>query len=228
MAINLSSLPEKLSWFVRQTLADAALSTKVLGESGTLASVRTLFFFQRVPGENTVVLTTAPDPWKPNGDPYLAVATLDGEALLGSAAGVSEFGDILRERPEIDTVIHVHTPFLGAWAAAHRTLPLRYVAAQRHTLIREIPIYIDRRQTQARFILDRLAEDSRHFAILEANGGATFWGKNIIETSKTIELVEEAARFQTIAEQIGGAKDYGPGVLEQQWTRTGLYRAAAE
>jgi L-ribulose-5-phosphate 4-epimerase len=52
---------------------------------------------------------------------------------------------------------------------------------------------------------------------LEANGGSTFWGQSIIEVSKYILILEEAAYFQGLAEVLGGTKAFGPGVLEQQW-----------
>jgi hypothetical protein len=32
------------------------------------------------------------------------------------------------------------------------------------------------------------------------------------------------ARFQALAEALGGSKNYGPGVLEQQWKMSGLLR----
>ena len=63
-------------------------------------------------------------------------------------------------------------------------------------------------------------------ALLESNGGANFWGKGIIKTAETILFVEEAARYQAIAEQIGGAQVYTPGALELQWKRTGLLEQA--
>ena len=36
-------------------------------------------------------------------------------------------------------------------------------------------------------------------------------------------LIEESARLQSLAEQIGGAQNYTPGALEVQWSRTGLW-----
>lgn len=35
--------------------------------------------------------------------------------------------------------------------------------------------------------------------------------------SRRIVLIEEGALFQLRAEAMGGSRDYGPGVLEQQW-----------
>ena len=54
------------------------------------------------------------------------------------------------------------------------------------------------------------------FAILEANGGATFWGTSVTDVSKDIMPFEEAAYFTALAETIGGSREFGRGVLEQQ------------
>ena len=56
--------------------------------------------------------------------------------------------------------------------------------------------------------------------------GANFWGKGILKTAQLILLIDEAARFQAIAAPLGGAKDYTPGALELQWSRTGLLEKA--
>jgi hypothetical protein len=101
-------------------------------------------------------------------------------------------------------------------------LPILYAPAQRHTKAREIPVYIDRRPGEPRFIVDTIRRDPNIPAILEANGGATFWGKNILDVSQYILILEEGAYFQALAESLGGSKEFGPGVLEQQWKMTGL------
>jgi hypothetical protein len=68
-----------------------------------------------------------------------------------------------------------------------------------------------------------LSRDPQVPAILEANGGSTAWGrKGLLALANYIVLLEEGARFQAIAETLGGSKDYGPGVLEQQWKMSGL------
>src|SRR5690606_32821400 len=95
-------------------------------------------------------------------------------------------------------------------------LPLLYAPSQRHTLAREIPVYIDRRPGEPAFINEKIRENPHTPAILEANGGATFWGRNIIDISKYILILEEGAYFQGLAEILGGSMDFGPGVLEQQ------------
>jgi ribulose-5-phosphate 4-epimerase/fuculose-1-phosphate aldolase len=137
-----------------------------------------------------------------------------------------EKNHILNEaRLDADTAIHIHTNFLSAWSLAHKPFPILYVAAARHLLAREIPNHLDRTRSVLDTIRERLdkhPELAPPPALLESNGGVNFWGKGIIRTSELILFVEEAARYQATAEQIGGAQVYTPGALELQWKRTGL------
>ena len=94
---------------------------------------------------------------------------------------------------------------------------------QRFHLFKELPIYIDRRQAEVDFILDQLNLDIEYRAILEANGGATVWGRQgLQETAEFILLLEEGAQIQLLAELVGGSREYGKGVLQQQWRMSGL------
>ena len=74
------------------------------------------------------------------------------------------------------------------------------------TLARELPIYIDRRQPEQAFIVERIEQNPYTPAILEANGGATFWGESLLQVSKLILLIEEGAHFQGLAELFGGSR----------------------
>ncbi|MGH8445961.1 MAG: class II aldolase/adducin family protein, partial [Solimonas sp.] len=94
-----------------------------------------------------------------------------------------------------------------------------------HLLAREIPNHLERKRNVLDVVRERLdkhPELAPPPALLESNGGANFWGRGIVKTAELILLIEEAARFQAIAEQIGGAQVYTPGALELQWARTGL------
>lgn len=47
-----------------------------------------------------------------------------------------------------------------------------------------------------------------------------------MRTAQLILLIEESARLQAIAAQIGGAQVYTQGALDLQWKRTGLLERA--
>ena len=212
--------------FAASAIRDAAIAFRGLRETGTIAPSGTVSFVERVPGEQAVISIGYPGPFAPDAPLEPTIFALDGEVLQGPPngnLGGGRYLPLFRAHDDITTVSHVHTPYLGAWSQSHRALPILYVPVQRWTRSRELPIYIDRRQGEAAFILKVLERDPGVPAILEANGGSTAWGrKGLLALANTIVLIEEGARFQAIAETLGGSKDYGPGVLEQQWKMSGL------
>ncbi len=196
-------------------------SLRILTETHTLSATRTFQAYVRVPNQKWVVALTPPDLWKGETESRAVVGSFSGETIHGFGASGRQgarYAPIFEANAEVDVVIHVHTPYLGGWASSHRVLPILYAAAQRHTLAREIPVYIDRRPGEPAFINDVIRANPHTPAILEANGGATFWGKNIVDVSKFILNLEEGAYFQGIAEYLGGSQEFGPGVLDQQWS----------
>ncbi|MFD0912463.1 class II aldolase/adducin family protein [Methylophilus luteus] len=207
--------------YVEQAKADALHSFNFLKETGTLSATWTYHITHKIPGQDKLLNIRFPWPWERSRDPVVSIDTF------------SEKKDhILQEsRIDADTVIHAHTPYLAAWSLAQINFPILYVAAQRHLLAREIPNHLDRTRSILSIIAERLdnhPELAPPPALLESNGGANIWGKGIIGTSQLVLLIEEAARFQSLAEQVGGAKDYTPGALEVQWKRTGLVEKAKQ
>jgi len=227
----MTQLNSTIADFARSAARDAAIAFRGLRDTHTISPSGTVNFVERVPGEEAVVSIGYPGPFKPDAEPEPTIYALDGSVLEGPAnanLGGGRYLPVFREHADITTVSHVHTPYLGAWSQSHRSLPIRYVPVQRWTRARELPIYIDRRQGEAQFILDVLAHEPGTPAILEANGGSTAWGrKGLLHLANYIILLEEGARLQAIAETLGGAKDYGPGVLEQQWKMSGLLQPEA-
>lgn len=214
--------------FVDQVLAEAAKAFAVFRATNTITPNGTVSFTERIPGEDKLVSVSYPGPWEEDKPLQANVIGLDGVVYLGQARG-DRWIKLFSKHPEITTISHVHAPKLGAWAQTHRTLPIRYVPVQRNHLIREIPVYIDRRQSQEDFILDQLAINPNNIAILEANGGSTVWGREgLRKTAEFILLLEEGAAVQIEAESIGGSREYGPGVLHQQWSRRNLVEKARE
>ncbi|MGE3619008.1 MAG: class II aldolase/adducin family protein [Acidimicrobiia bacterium] len=215
--------------FVEQLQRDADLAFRSFVEAGTLSASHTFFAVERAPGGNLAVVAF-PELVAHDQTVKVTLVSPEGEALLGSTrVGLAaSFGPLFDEFPNVTSIAHVHGDYLGAWAQSHRDLPIRYAPVQRQTLSKAIPNYIDRRASQTEFILDRLREDPHVTAILEANGGATVWGeRGFLALAQFIVLVEEGAKFQLLAESLGGAQDYGPGVLEQQWRVNGLTEKAA-
>lgn len=210
--------------FADETLEAAIIAFRALRDTGTLSPGGTVTFVERIPGEDAIVSIRYPGPFKPDARPLAVLFDLEGEPIGGPGdRGGARYLPVFHAHPHITSVSHVHTPYLGAWAQSHRPLPIRYVAVQRWTRARELPVYIDRTQGEAAFIAAALDIEPSLPAILEANGGATAFGaRGLTALAETILLLEEGARFQAIAETLGGAREYGPGVLDQQWKRAGL------
>jgi hypothetical protein len=211
--------PDDLLGYVDQARNDAVHAFNFLRDSGTLSASLTFFISHRVPEHDKLLSVRFPAPW-----------SKDREVKTSLSDFSAHPDNILNEkRLEADTVIHAHTPYLAGWSLAHKPFPILYVAAQRHLLARELPVHLERRRSVLDVVRERLDQHPELApppALLESNGGANFWGRGILKTAELILLIEEAARFQAIAEQIGGAQPYTPGALEVQWARTGLLEKA--
>ncbi|MEV0244963.1 class II aldolase/adducin family protein [Nocardia sp. NPDC050712] len=211
--------------FLATATRDAEKVFRVLRESGTVTGNGTVNFVERVPGEDLAIALNEPGPWADDRTVRPVLATFDGEVLsgTGSAGFVTGYAKVFRAHPEITSVVHVHSPWLGGWAQTHRTFPIRYAAVQRLTLSREIPPHIDRSIGAGEFILRQLAADPDLIAIFEANGGANVLGRGgLLELGKLVVLLEEGAQYQAIAETLGGSAEFDPSNLAVQWGRTGL------
>lgn len=227
---NLPVLSPETRAFVEQTVQEATRVFRAFRQTGTTTAQGTVGFVQRVPDEDKLVIVNDPGPFDQDKDIGATVVGFDGTLYQGkSPFGATRYLKLFQQHADVTTISHVHTPHLGAWAQTHRSLPIRYVPVIRFKLFKEIPVYIDRRQQEVDFILDKIAENPHTQAILEANGGSTVWGKKgLRELAEYILILEEGARLQILAESIGGSRELGPGVWKQQWNMGGLYQQALE
>jgi hypothetical protein len=223
-----TGLAADVAEFADSVKRDAERAFRVLRDTDTTTQFGTVGFVVRVPGHQKLVTVNDPGPWERGQELVPTVTGLDGTLLSGKPAG-NRYNKLFVDRSDVNIISHVHTLHVGAWAQTHRTFPLTYVALNRHHLVRELPVYIDRRQPEVDFIIEKVNQNPNVFAILEANGGGTVWGKGSVrELTETIILLEESAHLQLLAESVGGSRNYGPGVLRQNWKMTGLYDKGKE
>jgi ribulose-5-phosphate 4-epimerase/fuculose-1-phosphate aldolase len=218
-------LDPQIATFVDAARRDADKAFAVFRSTGTVSANGTVNFDHPPPPPQIAVALNDPGPWADDPTVSPVVATFDGEVLSGngSAGFVTGYAAVFRQHPEITSVVHIHTPWLGGWAQTHRTLPIRYAASQRLTLSREIPPHIDRSRSAGEFILERLQHDPDLVAIFEANGGVNVIGRSgLLDLAKFVVLLEEGAQFQAIAESLGGSVEFDPSNLAVQWGRSGL------
>jgi ribulose-5-phosphate 4-epimerase/fuculose-1-phosphate aldolase len=219
------SLDHDVLRFVDEATRQATKAFAVFRSTGTVSANGTANFVERIAGHDLAVALNDPGPWADDPTVHPIVATIDGDVVhgTGNAGFVGGYRRLFRERPEITSVLHIHTPWLGGWAQTHRTLPIRYAASQRLTLSRAVPSHIDRSTSAADFILAELERDAHLVAVFEANGGVNVIGRDgLLELAKFTVLLEEGAQFQAIAESLGGSVEFDPTNLEAQWGRTGL------
>lgn len=228
--INETPITQELQAFIDQVLLEAEQAFTVFRETRTITANGTVGFIERVPGQELLVSVNYGGPWNYHKPLQATVTDFAGKVILGQGkGGLGRYTKLFQQHPDITTVSHVHSPYLGAWAQTHRSLPFHYVPVQRYQLARELPVYIDRRQPEVDFILDSITQNPFNLAILEANGGSTVWGKQGLRaTAEFILLLEEGAQLQLLADALGGSRPYGPGVLTQQWKMSGLYERATE
>lgn len=222
-----TELAADVTAFAQTVAREATHAFKVLRETDTTTAYGTVGFTVRVPGHEKLVVVNDPGPWSRGAEITPAIIGFDGTVYAGHHTGGKRYNRLFIERPEVNIISHVHTLYLAAWAQTHRTFPINYVALNRHHLVRELPVYINRLQPEVDFIVEKVNEDPHNFAIVEANGGATVWGKaGVRELTDTIILLEEAARLQLLAVAVGGSRNYGAGALRQNWKMTGLFDEA--
>jgi ribulose-5-phosphate 4-epimerase/fuculose-1-phosphate aldolase len=217
--------------FIETTRADASKAFRWLRETGTTSPSSTIGFALRIPGEDKIVTISHAGIWAENPDDTIAeVIDFDGNTYLGAerTGGEARYLKIFKAHPDFQAISHVHAPNLGAYSQAHSELPLLYVPNRRFRFTTKLPVYINRRQSEADFILETIAADKEVPGIVEANGGATAWSfKGLRHLVNNIILLEEGAHFQILAAALGGSKPFGPGVLEQQWKMGKLVPADA-
>lgn len=222
-----TELAADVTAFAHSVKRDAEHAFRVLRDTDTTTAYGTVGFVVRVPGHEKLVVVNDPGPWDRGSEITTAIIGFDGTVFAGNHSGGKRYNKLFIEHPDVNIISHVHTLYLAAWAQTHRTFPINYVALNRHHLVRELPVYINRLQPEVDFIVEKVNENPHHFAIVEANGGSTVWGKGgIRELTDTIILLEEAARLQLLAEAVGGSRNYGAGALRQNWKMTGLFNQA--
>jgi L-fuculose-phosphate aldolase len=144
----------------------------------------------------------------------LVLVDWDGQRIAGERLPSSEMElhrQVLAARPDLGAVVHTHSPYATAVAAARRPLPVcvedmaqiiggpvqcaRYVPGGRH---REL----------GAAACEALHPDSA--AVLLANHGAVVGGRDLAEAIVASQVLEKAALAFLFAERLGGAHPVPP------------------
>ncbi len=154
----------------------------------------------------------------------LVVVTFDGEVIEGTIDAatreiVGMHSCVYRERPEVNAVIHTHSPRATSFALAHLPLPCVYEAFLRFGITEEVPVaaWAPRGSQEAvTYITEQLRQHPTVPAVLLANHGLLAFSHDAIATAQLIIIMEEAAQLTLDARVIGGEKPFPANALEQE------------
>lgn len=185
----------------------------------------------RVPGEPDKLLI------KPAGlgleeieDEHLLIADLDGNRLHGDRpmhAEVFIHTEILRRRPDVQSVVHTHPPHAVAFSALE--VPIRPVGHEGALFMDALPVF----DLTADLIVDAelgralAATLSGERAALMRNHGVVTAGRSIAESVMSALLLEKACRVQLLAMSAGSGAMRLPEDDDARAKRDRLYRPAA-
>jgi L-fuculose-phosphate aldolase len=138
----------------------------------------------------------------------IVAMNLEGQVAEDQLTPSSEWqmhADVYREKPEVNAIVHCHSPYATILACAYKSIPaVHYMvaAAGSHEIpLAEYATFGTRELSQANL---RALSGSR--ACLLANHGQLATGQNIDEALKLAELVEEQAHCYWGTLAIGGPR----------------------
>lgn len=140
----------------------------------------------------------------------------EGELSPENAEIVAMHGVIYRQRPDVASVIHTHSPAATAFALAHRPLPCRAEPLLRFGQPEAVPVVPwgpRGSDTSVRGIAALLGQGTTTSAVLLANHGLLCFAGDPLATARLVVAIEEAAEAELAASAIGGAVDFPADAL---------------
>ena len=172
-------------------VAKRAFDTRLqTGTGGNISS--------RVVGSDAVVI-------KPSGvgfsdcDPNnLLVVDLDGKILKGLTTPSKDMPfhlGIYRVRPEVNGIVHVHSPWATAWSVLGEEIPTLTVQSEsKFGRIPLVPSGPDGSAETAESVVNTFRNPKIHVAMLQ-NHGSVGVGKTLVGAEELVELIEETAQI---------------------------------
>lgn len=167
---------------------------------------------------------------KPSGLGYeeltpesMVLCDLDGNRVSGDYAPSSDTAAhayVYRNMPEVNGVVHTHSNYACAWAAAGRAIPcvLTAIADEFGGEIPLGPFAIIGDDSIGRGIVDTLA-NHRSKAVLMKNHGVFAIGGTAKAALKAAVMCEDNAKSALLAEQLGGGKPIDQAHVDSLFSR---------
>jgi L-fuculose-phosphate aldolase/L-ribulose-5-phosphate 4-epimerase len=152
----------------------------------------------RVAGSNAVVI-------KPSGVGFsechpenLLVVDLEGKILKGSTKPSKDMPfhlGIYRVRPELNGIVHVHSPWATAWAVLGEEIPTLTVQSQsKFGRIPLVPGGPDGNKEASESVINAFRDPAVLVATIQSHG-AVGVGKTLLAAEELAELIEETAQI---------------------------------
>jgi L-fuculose-phosphate aldolase len=204
----------------RQQLIQAA---KRLFASGVMSHSGHGNLSVRLPESNQLLLTSGGNIEHLTPEQFVVV-TFDGDPVDGAIEPaareiVGMHAGVYRERPDVHSVIHTHSPRATSFAIANKPLPVVYEAFLRFGIVEDIPVAPWAPRGSADSVANITAQLRAHSmvpAVLLGNHGVLAFGANPAAAAHIIIIMEEAAEMLLDAQSLGGAHPFPSDALERE------------
>lgn len=179
--------------------------------------------------ENRVLITPSGVSKGRINEDMLVLCDIDGNILDGDRHPSSESAMhfmIMKERPEINSVVHAHPPMSTAFAVCHRKLDKLYLT-EMISGVGEIPVTefampstLEVPESVRPFVKD-------HNGVLLANHGSIAWGENLWQAFDRLEMIEHIAKIFYYVEQLGGGVEFSESQKKELLDLKGYYKEIA-
>lgn len=178
----------------------------------------------RLPGGDRFILTGVGALSELSTDD-LGLLTLDGDIVSGAIGPASHeiiqmHAAVYRRRPDIQAVIHTHSPYVTAFAIANKPIEPTYEALVRFDITEAVPVaaYGPRGSEASVNNIVQALNDTNH-AVLLANHGLLVFDSSIEKATHLVFILEEAAQFSLMANVIGGPQVLPMAAIDQARAR---------
>ncbi len=113
--------------------------------------------------------------------------------------------DILRLRPDVGSVLHVHSPYATAFAVKKRDVPMVTDAAFKQPPIPRVSFAPSGSDELMKLVIEAINENPNCKALLLEQHGTVSMGTDIVSAYNGADLLEELARIAHLAEQLKGS-----------------------
>lgn len=146
----------------------------------------------------------------------IVLMDLDSNSLDGKKPSSEKnlHNAIYKLRPDINAIIHCHSPYTSAFAVCH--IPLsKPIISENVFYFGEIPIADYALPGSEKLVENTAKFFQKHDAVLLANHGIIIGGKNLKETYYKMETAEAYAQIYLNSILLGGAKDLTQNDIEE-------------